>query len=58
MKDAADRKTLELQLQGVTEIPGAVRFRGKKGEPTLWMHPALEHLEVLKLNMNHFGTRP
>ena len=58
MKDAADRKTLELQLQGVTEIPGAVRIRGKKGEPDVWMHPALEHLEVLKLNMNHFRETP
>ncbi|KAH8045355.1 hypothetical protein JL722_14249 [Aureococcus anophagefferens] len=55
--DEESRK-LELQLQGVQEIPGAVRIRGKKGEPDVWMHPALESLEVLKLNMNHFKDKP
>ena len=58
VRDTQESRKLELQLQGVQEIPGAVRIRGKKGEPDVWMHPALESLEVLKLNMNHFKDTP
>jgi len=58
VRDTQESGKLELQLQGVQEIPGAVRIRGKKGEPDVWMHPALESLEVLKLNMNHFKDTP
>ncbi|KAK7238634.1 hypothetical protein SO694_00020310 [Aureococcus anophagefferens] len=58
VRDTQESRKLELQLQGVQEIPGAVRIRGKKGEPDVWMHPALESLEVLKLNMNHFKDKP
>ncbi|KAH8053177.1 hypothetical protein JL722_9845 [Aureococcus anophagefferens] len=58
VRDTQESRKLELQLQGVQEIPGAVRIRGKKGEPDVWMHPALESLEVLKLNMNHFKEKP
>lgn len=48
--------TLELQLQGVHEIPGAVVKRGRTREEDEWSHPKLEGLLTLKLSMNAFNT--
>ncbi|KAJ8603613.1 hypothetical protein CTAYLR_004843 [Chrysophaeum taylorii] len=48
--------TLELQLQGVREIPGAVVERGKTRDKDEWFHPKLEGMHTLKLNMNAFET--
>lgn len=58
VQEASYTGRLELQLQGVHEIPGAVRIRGGKGEDDTWTHPALEKVKVLKLNMNHFKAPP
>ncbi|KAJ1448997.1 hypothetical protein M885DRAFT_537236 [Pelagophyceae sp. CCMP2097] len=60
VEDAAARLggELLLQLEGVTEIPGAVRHRGVRGAADSWSHPALETLRSLKLTMNTFAAAP
>mmetsp|Transcript_15781 Transcript_15781/g.48850 ORF Transcript_15781/g.48850 Transcript_15781/m.48850 type:complete len:1528 (+) Transcript_15781:623-5206(+) len=55
VEEAAATGRMELQLQGVTEIPGAVRV---SRNPDVWDHLHLAGLKVLKLSMNHFAAPP
>lgn len=56
IEDARETGILELQLQGVHEIPGACVERGKTRDDDEWFHPKLEGLQTLKMSMNAFST--
>ena len=58
VEEAAATGRLELQLQGVYEIPGAKCIERKAHGDDKWAHPHFEGLRILKMSMNHFKQAP
>ena len=58
LEEAAATGRLELQLEGVEKIPGAICTERFADKDDTWAHPSLEGLRILKMSMNHFKEAP